>query len=194
MPAEAPIFVVFGDFGWAPKRDHFPKTDSCNENARFCTFRTQIVLAYFSKNAILTRKTIFLHDHPKNTIFWVFFKASFLFFHIASFGLSNIKKTKRKMHFFSEKPFFYTLTNCQKKICSRPYTLFVLLRHPKKTTKLGKKQTQKKSWTDFQLNLGQIFSSRNAKSWTDFQLYSIYVCIYIIICCGVIIWATFGGF
>ena len=47
VPAETPIFVVFGDFVWAQKKDQFPKTDSCNENARFFTFRTQIVFAYF---------------------------------------------------------------------------------------------------------------------------------------------------
>ena len=35
VPAETPIFVVFGDFEWAPKKYRFPKTDSCNENARF---------------------------------------------------------------------------------------------------------------------------------------------------------------
>ena len=35
LPAKTPIFVVFGDFDWAPKKDHFPKTDSCNENAPF---------------------------------------------------------------------------------------------------------------------------------------------------------------
>ena len=35
VPAETPIFVVFGDFEWAPKSAPFPKTDSCNENAHF---------------------------------------------------------------------------------------------------------------------------------------------------------------
>ena len=35
VPAEAPFFVVFGDFEWAPKKYRFPKTDSCNENAHF---------------------------------------------------------------------------------------------------------------------------------------------------------------
>ena len=34
MLAETPIFVVFGDFVWEQKKDHFPNTDSCNENAR----------------------------------------------------------------------------------------------------------------------------------------------------------------
>ena len=24
VPAETPIFIVFGDFEWAPKKDHFP--------------------------------------------------------------------------------------------------------------------------------------------------------------------------
>ena len=35
VPAETPILVVFGDFEWVPKKDHFPKTDSCNVNAHF---------------------------------------------------------------------------------------------------------------------------------------------------------------
>ena len=26
VPAETPIFVVFGDFEWAQNKDHFPKT------------------------------------------------------------------------------------------------------------------------------------------------------------------------
>ena len=45
VPAETPIFVVFGDFVWIQKYAIFQKTDSCNKNARFFfTFRTQIPL------------------------------------------------------------------------------------------------------------------------------------------------------
>ena len=44
------------------KKCHFPKTESCNENA-FFTFRTQIVFAYFPKNAIFAQETFFVHNH-----------------------------------------------------------------------------------------------------------------------------------
>ena len=44
VPAETPIFIVFCHLEWPQKKkDHFPKTDSCNENVRFLfTFPTQI--------------------------------------------------------------------------------------------------------------------------------------------------------
>ena len=82
------------------------------------------------------------------------------------------------MHFlcFVRKPFLTPWETAQK-IFSHPYTLFVFFVYDTpKHYKIGENK-QKKSWTDFQLNLGQIFSSRNAKSWTDFQLYSIYIYI-----------------
>ena len=47
VPAENPIFVVFGDFVWSQKSD-ISQTESVNENARFFTLRTPIVFADFS--------------------------------------------------------------------------------------------------------------------------------------------------
>ena len=35
VPAETPIFIVFCHLERPQEKDHFPKTDSCNENARF---------------------------------------------------------------------------------------------------------------------------------------------------------------
>ena len=94
------------------------------------------------------------------------------------------------MHIFFRTPFFWHPDKLPKNICEALHTICVFFKTPKKHNKTGK--TSKQSWTDFQVNLGQIFSSRNAKSWTDSQLYSIYAYIYI--CCGVIIWSKFGLF
>ena len=76
VPAETPIIEVFGDFEWAPKKDHFPKTDSCNENAHiFLTFRTQIVFAYFSKEWHCYKKRPFLFTTtPKHYLSGLFLK------------------------------------------------------------------------------------------------------------------------
>ena len=48
--------------------------------------------------------------------------------------------------------------------------------------KLQRKTSKTKPWTDFWLNLGQIFDSKKAKSRTDSWLYSKNVCIYAHVC------------
>ena len=165
--------------GMATKKDHFPKTDCCNEKALFFTVWTQIVFAYFSKKWHFYKKKQFSAQPPKNTIVLVFFlKFSFSTFFILSFLLfPTWKRQKQKVHIFFRKPFFDTLTNCPKNISSHPYTLF-LFRPPKTLSNWGK-TSKTKSWTDFQRNLGRIFNSKTPKSWTYFQLYSIYIYIYI---------------
>ena len=84
------------------------------------------------------------------------------------------------MHIFIRKPFFDTLTNCQKIIFAPLHTVCVFLDQQKTLQNLGK--TSKKildgfstqPWTDFQLknppNLGRIFNSTA-------YIY-VYVCIY----------------
>ena len=151
---------MLGDFEWAPKRTILPKQIVATKMRLFCTFRTQIVLAYFSKNAIKKN----LHNHKKKHYFSGFFlKVSFSgFFRLFYFGLSNIIKTNTKNANFFGYPFSDTLTNSQK-IFSHPYTLFVCFKTPKDHSKIGENK-QQKILDRFQLNLGQIFSSRNAKS------------------------------
>ena len=145
MPAETPIF----DFDWAPKKDHLPKTDSCNENAPFCTFWTQIVLAYFSKKCHFNRKTIFFTTTPKHYFLGLFGKFPFPFFDLFYFGLSNIIKTKAKNVFFSETLFWHP-DKLPKNIVALLHNICVF-KTPKKHSKTREKQAKQ--------NLGQIFSS-----------------------------------
>ena len=176
-----PYFYSVSSLGRTTKKWHFPKTDSCNENAHlFFTFRTQIVFAYFSKKWQCYKKNIFLHNHPKTLFFWFFFLkfsfplfSCFLFF----FFQHKIDKNKKCTCFF-ENPFL-TPSQTAKKIFSHPYTLFAFFKIPQNTIKLGK-TSKKKSWTRFWRNLGPGFDSKNPKSWTRFWLYSIY--IYIFVC------------
>ena len=71
-----PLFCSVWWLWMGTKKDHFPKTDSCNENALFFTFWTQIVSAYFSKNAISAKNIFFVHNHLK-THFCFFLTFSF---------------------------------------------------------------------------------------------------------------------
>ena len=124
-----PFFVVFGDFEWAPKMDHFPKTDSYNENARFfCTFRTQIVFAYFLKHAILTKKTFFFTTPKKHCFFLVFFFFLFSFSMFSSFlfwFIQHKKGQKQKMHFIFSKPFFWRPDKLPKNLFAPLHTICV---------------------------------------------------------------------
>ena len=118
------IFVVFSDFVWSHKRDIFQKQIAATKMCAFFTFWTQIVFTYFSQNCQLNKKTFFLSQPPKNTIFCVFVCFPFPFVQFFSFAFSNIRKTKTKNALFIWKPFFDTPSTCKKK--SHPYTLFVI--------------------------------------------------------------------
>ena len=113
----------------------------------------------------LQKRTIFVHNHPQNTIFLGFFfwNFRFPFFHVFSFSFSNIKKTKTKSAHFFSKTLFLTTWQIAQKIFSHPYTLFVFLRYPKNTIKLGKNKQKKildqvltQPWTKFWLKKPQI--------------------------------------
>ena len=161
------------------KKWHFPKTDSCNENAHlFFTFRTQIVFAYFSKKWQFYKiKTFFLTTTQKTLFFWAFFWhyifpffSCFLFF----FFQHKIIKNK-KCTFIFENPFLTPWQPAQKIIFAHLHTICVF-KIPQKHYKTGEKNKQKKkSWTKFWRNLGPSFDSKNPKSWTKFWLYSIYI-------------------
>ena len=176
----SPNFYSVLPLGMTTKKDHFPKTDSCNENAFFFTFRTQIVFAYFSKKWQFYKKKTFSSRPPKNTIFlgFVLNFSFFQFFHIILFPFSNIKRTtKIKVHIFFENPFLPPWQTVKK--CSHPYTLFVILNIPKKYYKTGEKTSKKNLGPSFDPTLDQVLTQKNPKSWTKFWLYSIYVYIYI---------------
>ena len=138
----------------------------------FFTVRTQIVFAYFSKKwHFLQKGTIFFTTTQKHN-FTVFFEAFLFHFSYFLFCFFQHKKDKKKTSiFFVRKPFFDTLTNCQK-IFSHPYALFVILRCPPNAIKLWKTsknildQVLTQPWTKFWL--------KKLKSWTKFWLYSTY--------------------
>ena len=153
------------------KKYHFPKTDSCNENAHlFFTFRTQIVFAYFSKKwHFYKKRPVFFTNTQKTLFFWAFFEIFFFhFFHVFSFSFSNIKKTKTKSAHFFSKTLFWHPDKLPKNYFRTPTHYLCFLRYPKNTIKLGKNK-QKKSWTKFWRNLGPSFDSKNPKSWTKLR-------------------------
>ena len=66
----------------------FPKTDSVDENACFClTFRTQIVLAYFSKQRLFSKKPVCSQQRKEHNSLGVF--EVILFHFCSSFSLSS---------------------------------------------------------------------------------------------------------
>ena len=166
----------------ATKKDHFPKTDSCNENARlFFTVWTQIVFAHFSKKwHFYKKKSFFFTTTQKTIFFWAFFEIFlFHFFHIVLFTCSNIKNDKnKKCTFFFENPFFDTLTNCQKYFRT-PTHYLCFFRPAKNTIKLGEKQAKKildgistQPWTDFQLKNPQILDRFSTLQHMHAYIYS----------------------
>ena len=186
---------MFRHLEWPQKKDHFPKTDSCNENALFLfTFRTQIVFAYFSKKWQFYKKPFFFTTTQKTPFFPAFFEIFLFHFFIFSLLLfSNMKKTKTKSaHFFFGNPFLDTLTNCQK-IFEHPYTLFEILNTPKNTYKTWEKQAKiildqvlTQPWTKFWLKKPQILD----------QVLTLQHIImpYMYICCKVKNWSNFCPF
>ena len=172
------------------KRTTFPKQIVATKMRTFLTFRTQIVLANFSKKWHFYKKGPFVHNHPKNTIFLgCFWNVCFPFFHVFSFSFSNLKKTKTKSAHFFSKTLFWQPDKLPKNYFHAP-TLFVFLRYPKNTIKLGK-PAKTNLGPSFDATLDQVLTQK-PKSWTKFWLYSIY--IYMCVCCEVIRGAKFGLF
>ena len=147
------------------KKDHFPKTDSCNKNARYryCLPSEQIVFAYFLKNAIWTKRPFSFTTTPKTLFFWAFFEISlFHFFHLFSFAFTNIKETKNKNALLFVKPLFDTSATCKKIYFRAPTHYLYSFKIPKNTKKLGKTSKNildrfsTQPWTDVRLQKGQI--------------------------------------
>ena len=147
VPAEAPIFVVFGDSVWPQKSDMYQKqivsTKMC-----LLTFRTQIVFANFSKSCQFRKKNIlFVHNHPKH------------FFSISSSCFWYFLFPKQKKMYFSITLFWHP-DNLPKNIFAPLHT--TCDRH-------------KKSWTSFWRSAWTGFWLRNQKTWTSFWHYGIYI-------------------
>ena len=75
VPAETPIFVVFGDFEWAPKKDHFAKQIVATKMHTFFDLPNTNSVCLFSKTWHFYKKGPFLFTTtpPQNTIFLGFF-------------------------------------------------------------------------------------------------------------------------
>ena len=157
------------------KKYHFPKTDSCNENAHlFFTFRTQIVFAYFSKKWHLYKKRPVFFTNTQKTLFSGLF-LNFLFpsFSCFLFFFLQHKKTKTKSAHFFRKPFFWHPDKLPKNYFRTP-THYLFLIYPKNTIKLRKNKQKKildqvltQPWTKFWLKKPQILD----------QVLTLYVCI-----------------
>ena len=167
----------------------------------FLTFRTQIVFAYFSKKShFYKKKTIFVHNHPKNTIFLGFFLMFvFQFFSCFLFFFLQHKKDKnKKCTFFFETPFFDNLTNCQKNIFAPLHTICVFLRCPENTIKLGK-TSKKNLGPSFDATLDQVLTQKTPNLGPSFDsTANIYIYAVVLLSgpslafWGVIIWAKFA--
>ena len=162
-PCWNPNFLVFGDFVWAQRK--VQKQIVATKMRSFLTFRTQIVFSIFLQNASFANKDLFSSQPPKNTIF-NFFEIVLSIFHLFSFALPNIKKTKTKRYVFWS-PFFDSSTTC-KKIVFAPLHTICVFRYPQNTVQLGNNK-QNKSWTDFWLNLGQIFDPKRPNLGQTFE-------------------------
>ena len=139
------------------KKWHFPKTDSCNENAHlFFTFRTQIVLAYFLKKDNFTKKKPFFFTTSFCNFIFPFFSC-FLLFHFQH----KIDKNKKCTFFFEKKTLFWHPDKLPKNIFAPLHTICVF-KIPKKHYKTG--ETSKKildqvltqPWTKFWFKKPQI--------------------------------------
>ena len=104
VPAETPIFVVFGDFVWAQKRTIFQKQIIATKMRACLTFRTQMVFANFSKKCHFSKKDLWASQPPKEH----YFSVCFFLFHFSSFlfcFIQHKKDKKQKCTFICEAPF-----------------------------------------------------------------------------------------
>ena len=102
-----------GDFEWA-QQGPFPKTDSCNENARYFYLPNTNSVFLFSKTCHFNKKTSFLHSHPKTLFFSLLVFLVHFCFSLFLFAFSKIRKTQTKSAPSFRKPFIDTPTTCQK--------------------------------------------------------------------------------
>ena len=82
------------------------------------------------------------------------------------------------MHIFFENPFL-TTWQIAKKLFSHPYTLFVFLRYPQNTIKLGKKTSKKNLGPSFDATLDQALTQKPQILDQVLTLQHIYTYIYI---------------
>ena len=170
------------------KKDHFPKTDSCNENARFFYLPNTNSVCLLFKNAI-SAKNLFVHNHPQNTIFLFFFEFCFPFFHIFSFSFSNIKKTKTKSAHFFSKTLFWHPDKLPKNYFRTPTHYLCFFKIPPKHYKIG--ENKKNLGPSFDATLDQVLTQKNQILDQVLNLQHIYIYIYAV---GKGIWSPWRPF
>ena len=126
----------------------------------------------------LQKRPVFFTNAQKTLFFGLFWNFIFPFFSCFLFLFSNIKKTKQKVHIFFRKPFFDTLTNCQKIYFRTPTRYLCFFKIPKKHYKIGENKQKKNLGPSFDATLDQVLTQKNPKSWTKFWHYSIYIYIH----------------
>ena len=159
VPAETPIFVVFGDFVWLQKGVISKQIVATKMRVFLHLRNTDRVCLFLKKEWHFWQKNLFAHNHPKNTIFLGFlWNCPFHIFDIFSFSFPNKDQNKK-----------CTPWQTAKKLYSHLYTPFVIFKIPQKHYETGEEQAKKildqvltQPWTKFWLNktnLGQSFDS-----------------------------------
>ena len=158
--------------------------------------KTQLVKPTFSpmsKNTFFQKKVSFLVlGHFR----WNHYFYSFSWFTLfwAKKILAKTDSVHENARFFS-KTSFLTSPKFAKTLFWHTVALFVFLKMPQNTIKLGEKQ-QKKNLDQFlTLDLDQVLTLEPPNLGPVFNSTAyIYIYVYIYICCRVIIWAKFGPF
>ena len=150
-------FLVLGNFRWNhyfysfswftlfwSKKNFWPKQIVCTKMRVFSPFPTQIVSGNFcKKKSIFFAFSHFWMTTLKNPIFIGFF-GLFHFFFFFLFLFFQHKKEKQKMQFSFQKPHFWHPPNFAITLFWHTAALFVFLKMPKNTIKLGEKQWKQK--------------------------------------------------
>ena len=177
VPAETPIFVVFGDLVWSRKSEIFQKQIVSTKMPFFRLPKTNSVLQ-FLKKCLLSKITLLFPTTQKAQFFCFLFEVVLLHvFHLFSFSFSSIKRQNKECIFLSKTPFWHP-DNLQTKISSDPHTLFVISKYPEKHYKIGENR-QKYSWTNFWCNFGPTFDIKKG------QICSVCTCLCVCVCLSV---------
>ena len=156
MPAETPIFVVFGDCEWAPKKDHFPKQIVATKMRAFVYLPNKNTVCQFFEEYHLNNKKTFLQNHQKTFFFQIFcWKLSFSIFSLFLFSFLQHKNIK--YIFLFENPVFDTPTTCKQNKITSLHTICDLIKVQKNTIKMVK-TSKTDLGPSFDATLGQVLT------------------------------------